>query len=88
MSATSPNVCQGGTDIAPRRTREDFRVLLVEFPGGFLEYGLIAAVRRDEHDDAKPVRDEAPSDVQRDSRRVSGDTESVPDPCMCASAQP
>ena len=57
---------RGGTDIAARRTHEDFRVLLVQLPSGFVEYGLIATVRRDEHNHAKSMRDQAPSDVERD----------------------
>lgn len=57
---------RGGPDITARRTREDFRVLLVQLSSGFVEYSLIATVRRDEHDHAEPMRDQAPSDVQRD----------------------
>jgi WXG100 protein secretion system (Wss), protein YukD len=44
-------------------------VLLVRSPSGFLEYGLIATVRREKHDDAKPMRDrsyELPSRVAHD----------------------
>ena len=40
--------------------------LVVQLPSDFLEYGLIATVGREKHDDAKPMRDEAPSDVKRD----------------------
>ena len=40
-------------------------MLLVQLPSGSLEYGLIATVRREKHDDAKPMPDEAPSDVER-----------------------
>ncbi len=56
----------GGADIAPRRTCEDLRVLPVQLPSDVLESGSIASVCRDKHDEAKPMRDEAPSDVECD----------------------
>ena len=57
---------RGRTDTASRRTREEVWVLLVQLQSGFLEYGLIAAMGREQHDHAKPVVDEASSDLERD----------------------